>query len=236
MKRVLKHFLLGAGLLSLLVTTAPQPAVAQGPSIFEIKRSEEGMPPLTEYENIPPGLMIPPEESSKVSDNVSDVNLNGPKDSKMPRVEFNYNQCMEMYLEGKYDQIFSSLEILSAGGHRPAEELLGIMYRLGQGTEKNPERAKKLLTGAANADRPVAQHHLGIMYYLGEGGEKNLIESLTWLQLATILYPDGPERKQAESDRDQVMTNLSRRDRDTALGMAREWLQKRGMGHLMDMR
>lgn len=236
MKRVLKHFLLGAGLLSLLVTTAPQPVVAQGPSIFEIKRSEEGMPPLTEYENIPPGLMIPPEESSKVSDNVSEINLDGPKDSKLPRVEFNYNQCMEMYLEGKYDQIFPSLEILSAGGHRPAEELLGIMYRLGQGTEKNHERAKKLLTSAANADRPVAQHHLGIMYYLGEGGEKNLIESLTWLQLATILYPDGPERKQAESDRDQVMANLSRRDRDTALGMAREWLQKRGMGHLMDMR
>jgi TPR repeat protein len=236
MKPVLKHVLLGVALLPLLAVAAPRAADAQGPSIFEIKRSEEGMPPLSEYDNIPPGLMIAPEESSKIAENLTEVSHDNSKDPKMPRVEFNYNQCMEMYLEGKYEEIFPSLEILAAGGHRPAEELLGIMYRLGQGTEKNGERAKKLLTSAANADRPVAQHHLGIMYYLGEGGDKNLIESLTWLQLATILYPDGPERKQAESDRDQVMTGLTRRERDTALGMAREWLQKRGMGHLMDMR
>ncbi len=236
MKPVLKNFLLSAALLPFLAMLLPQPAAAQGPNIFEIKRNEEGMPPLSEYENIPPGLMIPPEESSKVSDSINDVNIEGTKDRKLPRVEFNYNECMEMYLEGKYDKIFSSLEILAAGGHRPAEELLGIMYRLGKGTEKNPERARKLLLNAANADYAVAQHHLGIMYYLGEGGEKNVIEALMWLQIATTLYADGPERKQAESDRDKVLTSLSRRDRDTAMNLAREWLQKRGLGHLMDMR
>ena len=229
------HLLLAAFLFPLVTAILPSAANAQGPSIFEIKRNEEGMPPLSEYENVPPGLMIPPEETTKVDDNVTDVNTGDVK-AAMPRVEYNYSQCMELYNEGEYGKIFTSLEILAAGGHRPAEELLGIMYRLGQGTEKNLERAKKLLIGAANADRPIAQHHLGIMYYYGEGGEKNLIESLMWLQLATILYPDGPERKQAESDRDQVLTNLSRRDRDNAMNMAREWLQKRGLGHLMDMR
>ena len=229
------HFLLAAFLCPLATALLPAAAHAQGPSIFEIKRNEEGMPPLSEYDSIAPGLMIPPEESTKVEDDINTSNTGDDK-AAMPRVEFNYSQCMEMYTMGEYDKIFTSLEILSAGGHRPAEELLGIMYRLGQGTEKNPERAKRLLISAANADRPIAQHHLGIMYYYGEGGEKNLVEALMWLQVATTLYPDGAERKQAESDRDQVLTNLSRRDRDHAMNMAREWLQKRGMGHLMDMR
>lgn len=236
MKPVSKSLLIGLFALPLLMATGVQQAAAQGPSIFEIKRNEGGMPSLTEYENVPPGLMIAPEESSKVSENVTEVDPALTKETNMPRVEYSYNQCMEMYTQGEYNKIFSSLEILSAGQHHPAEELLGIMYRLGQGTDKNPERAKKLLTSAANAERPVAQHHLGSMYYLGEGGEKNLIASLMWLQTATVLYSDGPERKQAESDRDQVMATMSRRDRDTAIGMAREWLQKRGLGHLMDMR
>lgn len=229
------HLLLAVFLLPLAAVALPADAQAQGPSIFEIKRNEEGMPPLSEYDNIPPGLMIPPEETTKVDDDINPLK-SGDAKTVMPRVEYNYTQCMEMYTQGEYDKIFTSLEILSAGGHRPAEELLGIMYRLGQGTEKNLERAKKLLTSAANADQPIAQHHLGIMYYYGEGGEKNLIEALMWLQIATTLYSDGPERKQAESDRDQVLTTLSRRDRDNAMNMAREWLQRRGMGHLMDMR
>lgn len=230
------HFLLAAFLCPLATALLPAAVHAQGPSIFEIKRNEEGMPPLSEYENIPPGLMIAPEESSKVDESIN-ASADGNKGTAMPRVEYNYGQCLEMYGQGEYDKIFTSLEILAAGSHRPAEELLGIMYRLGQGTEKNLERAKKLLISAANADnRPVAQHHLGIMYYLGEGGEKNLVESLMWLQLATTLYPDGPERQQAENDRDQVLKNLTRRDRDNAMNMARDWLQKRGLGHLMDMR
>src|SRR5690606_1274004 len=98
----------------------------------------------------------------------------------MTRVEFSYEDCLEMYSAGKFEAIFPSLETLAAGGHRGAEELLGIMYRLGHGTEKNLNRAQKLLTSAANSDRPLAQHHLGIMYYAGETQEKNLVEALMW--------------------------------------------------------
>lgn len=216
---------------------APQPASAGGSSIFEIKRNEEGMPPLSEYEGIQPGLMIAPEESSKISDGLAEeLAANKNSQTAMTRVEFNYDSCLEMYAEGKFKEIFPSLETLAAGGHRGAEELLGIMYRLGQGTEKNLDRAQKLLTSAANSDRPLAQHHLGIMYYTGETQEKNLVEALMWLQIASTLYPEGPEQKQAASDRDAVTTKLSRRERDTAISLARDWLQKRGMAHLMDMR
>lgn len=216
---------------------APQTASAGGSSIFEIKRNEEGMPPLSEYEGIQPGLMIAPEESTKISDGLAEE-LAASKNSQtaMTRVEFNYDTSLEMYRAGKFKEIFPSLETLAAGGHRGAEELLGIMYRLGQGTEKNLDRAQKLLTNAANSDRPLAQHHLGIMYYTGEAQEKNLVEALMWLQIASTLYPEGPEQKQVASDRDAVTTKLSRRERDNAMSLARDWLQKRGMAHLMDMR
>src|SRR5690606_8909362 len=131
-----------------------------------------------------------------------------------------YEKCMEMYREGQYKEIFPSLEALASAGHRGAEELLGIMYRLGQGMDKNAPRAQKLLISAANADRPLAQHHLGIMYFQGETQEKDLVEALMWLQIASILYPEDPEKKQASSDRDAVITKLSRRERDTAMNMA----------------
>lgn len=238
MTPVLKKPLFGAALVLIAgMIAVPQQAAAQASGIFEIKRNEEGMPPLTEYQGIEPGLMIPPEESSQISDGLAEeIAANKNVDAAMTRVEFNYELCLQMYRDGKFTEIFQSLETLASGGHRGAEELLGIMYRLGQGTEKNPERALKLLTSAANSDRPLAQHHLGIMYYTAEGKDQNMIEALMWLQLASILYPEGPEQKQVTADRDAVITKLSRRERDNAMNLARDWLQKRGIAHLMDMR
>lgn len=234
---VFKYPLFSAAMILTAVLAAwPQPVQASS-SIFEIKRNEEGMPPLTEYDGIEPGLMIPPEESSKISDGLTQELAAGKANqSTMPRVEFSYDTCLQMYKDGRFKEIFPSLEALAAGGHRGAEELLGIMYRMGQGTEKNMDRALKLLTSAANADRPLAQHHLGIMHYTGEAKDVNLIEALMWLHIASILYTEGPEQVQVAADRDAVMTKLSRRERDNAMNQVRDWLQRRGIGHLMDMR
>jgi len=149
--------------------------------------------------------------------------------------KLNYDAIIDLYRQGKYDEIVATLQSLAAAGHQGAEELLGIMYRQGQGVPKDPAKALDLLTKAALANRPLAQHHLGIVYFLGEGVTKDPITSLMWLDIAVLHYPDGPEKERAKQDRDNVYAQMSRRDRDYAQHLVRDWLNERGEGHLLDL-
>lgn len=149
--------------------------------------------------------------------------------------KLNYDAIIDLYRQGKYDQIVGTLQSLAVAGHQGAEELLGIMYRQGQGVPKDPAKALDLLTKAALANRPLAQHHLGIVYFLGEGVTKDPITSLMWLDIAVLHYPDGPEKERAKQDRDNVYSQMSRRDRDYAQHLVRDWLNERGEAHLLDL-
>ena len=149
--------------------------------------------------------------------------------------KLNYDSLIELYREGKYEQIVPTLQGLAASGHQGAQEILGIMYRQGQGVSKDPAKALDLLNKAALANRPLAQHHLGIMYFLGEGVPKDAVTALMWLDIAILHYPDGPEKQRAKEDRDNIYPQLTRRDKDRATLMVRDWLNQRGEGHLMDL-
>jgi TPR repeat protein len=146
-----------------------------------------------------------------------------------------YENLMKLYQQGKYDQVAKDLEPLAKGGHRGAQELIGIMYRSGQGVPKDPKKAYDYLAEAANANRPLAQYHIGTMYFTGEGVQTDTIMALMWLQIAIVHFSEGPEKDRAMKDRDAMYTHLTRREKDRALQMAREWLTKRGEAHLLDL-
>lgn len=201
--------------------------------------------PMLEFANVPPGLMMPPAAPAEPEEPPPEEEVLGAHGTLgfLPPVEEARSAVMTMdeitkeFGAGNFAKILPSLQMLTKNKHRGAQELLGIMYKNGQGVAKDPKRAFELLSEAAESGRPLAEHHLAVMYFLGEGTEKaDLVRSLMWLQIAIVYYTDGPEKKRALQDQNSVLVRMSRREKERATEMAREWLDKRGEAHLLDMR
>ncbi len=219
-------------ILACLFTLAAAPAFAQAPEAFDMEGRGEQLPSTDEYNNLPSGLLLSPEQAQEAAKET------GSDPSNVTEVtrKVNYDKIMEMYKEGKFDEVAKNLKPLSEGGHHGAEELMGIMYRLGQGVKVDQLKAFDLLSKGAEANRPLSQHHLGTMYYTGEGvPAADAVTALMWLHIAIVHYPDGPEKESAIKSRDNIYTQLTRREKDRALEMARAWLTKKGEGHLLDL-
>lgn len=195
-------------------------------------QAEDSAPSLDEYSNIKPGLLMP--ETGSPPPEEQDMALPENKAEEDPSGLMTIEDLVTAYQQGKFDIAAKRLLPLAKNGQDQAEELIGIMYRNGQGVQKDPEQALLWLNKAADANRPLAQHHLGIIYYTGEGVQADAVKALMWLHIAIAHYPDGAEKKRAIEDRDNVTTQLTRRDRDRALQLAREWLDKKNEGNLLD--
>ncbi|HYD19464.1 MAG TPA: hypothetical protein VEF76_13395 [Patescibacteria group bacterium] len=217
-----------AALLLFSATTAS----AQAPEIFDMEGKGDQLPSTDEYNNLPKGLLLSQEQAQEVAKETGQ----DPSTIVATERKVNYDKIMEMYKEGKFDDVAKNLKPLSEGGHHGAEELMGIMYRLGQGVKADQLKAFDLLNKAAEANRPLAQHHLGTMYYTGEGvPAADPVTALMWLHIAIVHYADGPEKKSAMESRDNIYTQLTRREKDRAMEMARSWLTKKGEAHLLDL-
>lgn len=218
-------------LACVFMLTATQSS-AQAPEAFDMEGRGEQLPSTDEYDNLPPGLLLSQEQAKEVAKEA------GHDPSTIPEAtrKVNYDKIMEMYKEGKFEEVAKNLKPLSEGGHHGAEELMGIMYRLGQGVKPDQLKAFDLLSKAAEANRPLAQHHMGTMYYTGEGvPAADPVTALMWLHIAIVHYADGPEKESAIKSRDNIYTQLTRREKDRAIEMARAWLTKKGEGHLLDL-
>lgn len=211
-----------------LAAAMPLPAQAQE-SVFEIGTRSDTMPDVSEYQSIRKGLLL------KEEDKDGEVAEEEETDEDGKPVALTYEAVLKLYKDGQYERALPHLELLANGGHTGAKEILGIMYNLGQGVERDPKKAYDLLVPCAEQGRALAQHHVGVMNFTGNGTAHDSIKALMWLQLAVINYPDGSEREAARRDRDSVYSRLSRRDRENAMLMTREWLAKRGEAHLLDM-
>lgn len=181
-------------------------------------------PPLTEYDNIPEGLMM----------NLGDGQAaQAYGTAAMPRT---LEEVKISYRTGKHDGLGRDALRLAEGGDMEAAELLGILYKNGQGVEKDIAKSAEWMMKAADANRPLAQHHLGVMYFRGEGMTADAVKALMWLHIAIVHYQEGSEKDRARQDRDSIFTQLTRQDKERALQMAREWLDKKGEAHLLDLR
>jgi hypothetical protein len=201
-----------------------------GSSVGSDGKPASGPPPLDEYNNVPTNMMIPEQAVVKDADgnDVVESHLN-------EGTRTGYDQLLKLYQEGKYEDVAKGLEPLAKVDHHGAQELLGIMYEEGQGVTKDPHKAYDWLIKAADANRPLAQHHLGVMYYQGDGVAKDPIVALMWLHIAIVHYTDGPEKTRAVKDRDAIYTTLTRREKERAVTLAKEWLGKKGESELMDL-
>jgi len=209
-------------------------AHAQPSEAFDAEGKGSQLPSTEEYKNIPPGLLLPPEIAEVIT-------ADGPiqRDLRyIPNQKIPFDKLREMFAKHacEGDRLLQNLMKLAEGGHHGAEELLGVMYRLGICTTPDSLKAFDYLSRAAENNRPLAQHHLGVMYYTGEGVPvADNITALMWLHIAIVHYKDGPEKDRAKQDRDNIYPLLTRREKDQALEKARAWLTKRGEAHLLDL-
>lgn len=193
---------------------------------------------MDEFANMKPGLLMSPEDDeNKNSKDGLNADPNGLAiyDGITEKI-MTLEEIKREYLQGNYAQILPSLTLLTNNGHHGAEEIFGIMYKNGQGVEKNLKKSFDYLSKAAEANYPTAQHHLGIMYYTGEGLDvPDAVKALMWLEIAIVYYQSGEEKDRAKKDRDNLQLRLSRRDKDRATEMTRAWLNRKGEGHLLDL-
>jgi len=77
-------------------------------------------------------------------------------------------------------------------GDAAAQCSLGERYASGDGTKKDPARAKTWFEKAAAQGHPGAQTNLGLMYAQGDGVKKDLARAKTWFEKAAAQgHPDA---------------------------------------------
>jgi len=88
---------------------------------------------------------------------------------------------------GDFEQAFEQLWPAATSGNADAEELIGVMYALGLGVEKDDERAFDWYLRAALKGHPGAQSGVGWYYEIGRGmPAPDLVRAYTWYVLSTI--------------------------------------------------
>jgi TPR repeat protein len=144
------------------------------------------------------------------------------------------DDCLLYYNQKNYAAALPGLVAASRKDNIKAKEILGLMYKAGQGVPKDIERAFDLLFSAAEQGSPLAQRYVGTMLSEGTGVRKNPVLALTWLEIATA-STTGAAKKEVARDRDIVASQLSRQERQAALDNAKRWFARRGQGYLLKL-
>lgn len=88
---------------------------------------------------------------------------------------------------GDYAQARSMFEIYARSGNAEAEELIGVMYALGLGVDRDDERAFDWYLRASLKGHPGAQSGLGWYYEVGRGiPAPDMVRAYLWYALSAI--------------------------------------------------
>ena len=89
--------------------------------------------------------------------------------------------------EGKFKQAMEELLPAARSGNADAEELIGIMYAMGLGVERDDIRAFDWYLRSSMKGHPGAQSGVGWYYEVGRGmPAPDLIRAYTWYVLSAI--------------------------------------------------
>lgn len=87
----------------------------------------------------------------------------------------------------RFEEARAALMPFAVSGNADAEELIGVMYALGLGVEKDPERAFEWYLRASMKGHPGAQSGIGWYYELGVGmPAPDLVRAYLWYALSSI--------------------------------------------------
>lgn len=86
----------------------------------------------------------------------------------------------EAYLAEDYEAAIRIWAPLAAQGDADAQNMLGFMYRWGQGVEQDFQKARQWYRLAADQGHATAQNNLGLVYRYGLGVPKNYAKAFHW--------------------------------------------------------
>jgi len=93
----------------------------------------------------------------------------------------------DMMEEGRFEEAMATFRVFARAGNADAEELIGVMYALGLGVERDDERAFEWYLRASLKGHPGAQSGLGWYYEVGRGiPEPDLVRAYLWYGLSAI--------------------------------------------------
>jgi len=91
----------------------------------------------------------------------------------------------DAYLREDYERALEEWLPLAKGGNAEAQNMLGYMYRYGQGVPQDFDQARQWYRLAADQGNARAQNNLGAMYRQGLGVPQNYEEALRWFRRAS---------------------------------------------------
>mgnify|MGYP000435941098 CR=1 FL=1 len=88
---------------------------------------------------------------------------------------------------GRFDEAMQAFLPMAAAGNADAEELVGVMYAMGLGVERDDERAFDWYLRASLKGHPGAQSGVGWYYETGRGvAGVDLVRAYAWYVLSAI--------------------------------------------------
>ncbi|MEJ2179575.1 MAG: tetratricopeptide repeat protein, partial [Gammaproteobacteria bacterium] len=95
-----------------------------------------------------------------------------------------YNQGLQAYDIGDYQDAYAIWEGLAEEGNAIAQFNIAHMHEVGEGVEKNAVEALKWYQRAAGQGYAEAQNNLGILYSNGIGAPRDQKQSAYWTEMA----------------------------------------------------
>ncbi|WP_165352753.1 tetratricopeptide repeat protein [Loktanella sp. IMCC34160] len=96
-------------------------------------------------------------------------------------------EARDLMEAGAFTEAMAQFRVLARSGNADAEELIGVMYALGLGVERDDERAFDWYLRASLKGHPGAQSGLGWYYEVGRGiPEPDLVRAYLWYALSAI--------------------------------------------------
>ena len=92
-----------------------------------------------------------------------------------------FDSAMRAYEKKEYAVALTEFTAVAEQGDEEAQLIVGKMYMIGQGVEKDSEQAIKWFKAAAGQGNADAQFFLGAMYLLPQ---RDSVEGLKWLRLS----------------------------------------------------
>ena len=96
-------------------------------------------------------------------------------------------EARDLMEAGEYVAAREMFEVFARSGNADAEELIGVMYTLGLGVERDDVRAFDWYLRSSLKGHPGAQSGLGWYYEVGRGiPEPDLVRAYLWYALSAI--------------------------------------------------
>lgn len=91
---------------------------------------------------------------------------------------------MAAIARNNYSEAAKWLRLAADQGQKIAQYSLGVLYKQGQGVQRNDYEAIKWWTKAAEQGFIPAQFNVGLMYEQGDGVQQNYTEAAKWYRIA----------------------------------------------------